>query len=214
MEQPVRRMGCEEEIKKRKAVKSESFFYVRHPVLQSCGARPASRKHGLVSGKIVSYRTIRYHEKVKIEVFLRQSPLAEVTRVARNVERHVGRIFQTEGLHLLEALVLVTAFFEAPAPVKPSRLAETLSTSRGNVSHCVSALETKGFIERRIDPDDARSFYLVLRPQGKKCAMQVIRTFDRMQKEFEKQIGTAELCEALDVIKRIEQICATAAGSI
>ena len=56
----------------------------------------------------------------------------------------------------------------------------------------IAALEAKGFILRRIDPDDARSFHLVLRPQGKKCAMQVIRTFDRMQKDFEKRIGAAE----------------------
>ena len=148
---------------------------------------------------------------MRIEAFLEQSPLFELSRAARNVERHIGRIFQAEGLHLLEALVLVAAFFEAPEPVRPSRLAETLHTTRGNVSHCVAALEAKGFILRRIDPEDARSFHLVVRPQGKKCAMQVIRTFDRMQRDFEKRIGSAELREALDVVSRIERICASAA---
>jgi DNA-binding MarR family transcriptional regulator len=147
---------------------------------------------------------------MRIEAFLEQSPLFEVSRAARNVERHIGRIFQAEGLHLLEALVLVAAFFETPEPVRPSRLAETLHTTRGNVSHCVAALEAKGFILRRIDPEDARSFHLVVRPQGKKCAMQVIRTFDRMQRDFEKRIGSGELREALDVVNRIEQICAGA----
>jgi DNA-binding MarR family transcriptional regulator len=147
---------------------------------------------------------------VRIEAFLKHSPLFEVSRAARNFERHISRIFESEDLHLLEALVLVATFFEAPEPVKPSRLADTLSTSRGNVSHCVAALEAKGFIRRRIDPDDARSFHLVLRPQGKKCAMEAIRTFDRMQRDFEKRIGTAELCDALEVVRRVERICATA----
>jgi DNA-binding MarR family transcriptional regulator len=150
---------------------------------------------------------------MRIEVFLKQSPLFEVSRAARNLERHIGRIFENEDLHLLETLILVTAYFEAPAPVRPSRLADTLSTSRGNVSHCVSALEAKGFIRRQIDPEDARSFYLLLQPRGKKCAMQVIRTMDRMQRDFEKRIGTAELGEALAVVRRIEQICATAAAA-
>jgi DNA-binding MarR family transcriptional regulator len=147
---------------------------------------------------------------VRIEAFLKHSPLFEVSRTARNLERHMARIFEAEGLHLLEALVLVTAFFEAPEPVRPSGLADTLSTSRGNVSHCVSSLEAKGFLRRRIDPEDARGFYLMLRPQGKKCAMQVIRTLDRMQRDFEKRIGTAELSGALEVVKRIEEICAHA----
>jgi hypothetical protein len=40
--------------------------------------------------------------------------------------------------------------------------------------------------------------------------MQVIRTFDRMQKDFEKRTGAMKLCESLEVIKRIEQICASA----
>jgi DNA-binding MarR family transcriptional regulator len=140
-----------------------------------------------------------------------QSPLFEVSRAARNVERHIGRIFQAERLHLLEALVLVAAFFEAPEPVRPSRLAEALHTTRGNVNHCVSALEAKGFVLRRIDPDDARSFHLVLGPQGKKCAMQVNRTFELMQRDFEKRIGSGELRETLDIVNRIERICASAA---
>jgi DNA-binding MarR family transcriptional regulator len=148
---------------------------------------------------------------MRIEAFLRQSPLFEISRATRNFERHIGRIFQAEGLNLLEALVLVAVFFETPEPARPSRLADTLSTTRGNVSQCVAALEAKGFILRRIDPDDARSFHLVLRPQGKKCAMQVIRTLDRMQKDFEKGIGAEELREALGVVNRIERICASAA---
>jgi hypothetical protein len=41
--------------------------------------------------------------------------------------------------------------------------------------------------------------------------MQVIRTFDRMQRDFEKRIGSGELREALDVVNRIERICAGAA---
>ena len=66
---------------------------------------------------------------VRIEVFLRQSPLFGVSRAARNLERYTAHMFQAEGLHLLEAVVLVTAFVEAPEPVWPSQLADTLSTS-------------------------------------------------------------------------------------
>jgi hypothetical protein len=42
--------------------------------------------------------------------------------------------------------------------------------------------------------------------------MQVIRTFDRMQRDFENRIGAAELSKALDVVQRIDKICAAAAS--
>lgn len=125
----------------------------------------------------------------------------------------MARIFETGELTLLEALVLAAAFFEDPKPVRPSQLAETFSTTRGNVSHCVSSLEAKGFLERRIDPGDARSFQLQLQPRGKKIAMGVIRTMDRMQKEFEKAIGAAALAAALEVVQRVERMCAERATS-
>jgi DNA-binding MarR family transcriptional regulator len=48
--------------------------------------------------------------------------------------------------------------------VKPSYLAETFQTTRGNVSHCISSLEAKGLSRRRIDAEDARALELVLEP--------------------------------------------------
>ena len=151
---------------------------------------------------------------MRIATFLQQSLPFEVTRASRSLDRHIARIFQTEDLNFMAALVLVAAFFEHPKRVTPSQLAETLGTTRGNVSHCIASLEAKGFLQRRIDPDDARSFHLLLRPQGKKHAMQVIRTLDQMQKEFETRLGTAKLAAALDIVKRVEQICSEIATSV
>jgi DNA-binding MarR family transcriptional regulator len=61
-------------------------------------------------------------------------------------------------------LVLAAIFFEKKGGVKPSYLAETLQTTRGNVSHCISSLEAKGLLRRRIDAEDARALELVLEP--------------------------------------------------
>jgi len=35
------------------------------------------------------------------------------------------------------------------------------------VSHCVSSLEAKGLLQRKIDPEDARAFLLTLETAGK-----------------------------------------------
>ena len=143
---------------------------------------------------------------MRIKAFLLQSPLFAISRASRRVDQVLG----AGDLPFLEALVLVSIFFEEPKPVKPSQLAETLCTARGNVSHCISALESKELVRRRIDPDDARGFHVLLKPHGRTRAMRVIRAFDRLQKQFEREIGASELKSALAVIRKVEQLCAYA----
>src|SRR6266481_8218883 len=108
---------------------------------------------------------------MRIEAFLRQSPVFQASRITRRMEGLLNAILREEGLTFFEALMLASIFFEKKGGIKPSDLAETFQTTRSNVSHCISSLEAKGLVERRIDPDDARAVQLVLRQQGKKRAV-------------------------------------------
>jgi DNA-binding MarR family transcriptional regulator len=127
-----------------------------------------------------------------------------VNRAARRFESLASRVLAADNLGFLEALVLAALFFEAPRQVKPSQLAETFATTRGNLSHCVSSLEAKGLLLRRIDPNDARAYLLALKPLGKRCAVRVIAALDRMQKDFESEIGKAGLAEMIRSIRKLE----------
>ena len=131
-----------------------------------------------------------------------------VNRAARRFESATGRVLAGDGLGFLEGLVLAAIFFESPRPVKPSQLAETFGTTRGNVSHCVSSLEAKGLLQRKIDPCDARAYLLTLKPQGKRSAMRSIAAFDKLQKEFETEVGKAALGEMLKSLRRLEALFA------
>lgn len=127
-----------------------------------------------------------------------------VSRAARRFEALAAHALADDDLSFLEGLTLAALFFESPRPVKPSQLAETFGTTRGTVSHCLSSLEAKGLLQRKIDPGDARAFLLALKPQGKRTALRVISTFDRLQKEFEGEIGKTALSEMLKTIGRLE----------
>lgn len=144
---------------------------------------------------------------MKISAFLTQSPIFTVSWAARQFENHLKRLFQTNDLNFLQALILVSILFEEPKKVTPSQLAMVLITSRGNISHNISALEANGLVMRRIDPNDARAYHLLLKPRGKQVAMQVIRTLHQMQNSLEKTLGTAKIASALDVIRQIEEAC-------
>src|SRR3982075_1912900 len=126
---------------------------------------------------------------MRIEAFLRQSPVFQASRIARRMEASLNAILQEEELTFFEALMLAAIFFEKKGGIKPSDLAETFQTTRGNVSHCISSLEAKGLVRRRIDPEDARAFQLVLQPAGRKRAVRVAGILDRMQGRFESTIG-------------------------
>ena len=144
---------------------------------------------------------------MRIDAFLQESPMFAVNRAARRFESLASQVLAADNLNFLEGLVLAAMFFEAARPVKPSQLAETFGTTRGNVSHCVSSLEAKGLLQRKIDPEDARAFLLTLKPQGKKCAVRVIGAFDKLQREFEQETGKTALGEMLKNLRRLEALC-------
>ena len=100
---------------------------------------------------------------MRIDAFLSESPMFAVNRAARHFESLAVRALAADKLGFLEGLVLAALFFEAPRQVKPSELAATFATTRGNISHCVSALEAKGLLQRKIDPGDARAYLLTLK---------------------------------------------------
>jgi DNA-binding MarR family transcriptional regulator len=144
---------------------------------------------------------------MRIDAFLHESPMFAVNRAARRFESLAARALANDELGFLEGLVLAAMYFEAPLPVKPSQLAETFATTRGNVSHCLSSLEAKGLLQRKIDPEDARAYQLTLKPQGKKTAVRVIGAFDKLQRGFEREVGKTALGETLKSLRRLEALC-------
>ena len=141
---------------------------------------------------------------MRIEAYLRESPMFTVKSAARHFDALAAEAFAADDLGFTEGLVLAATFFEDPQPIRPSQLAETFGTTRGNVSHAISSLEGKGLVQRKIDPVDARGYLLTLRPSGKKCAIRVIGAFDKMQQRFEKQVGKGNLETALRVIRALQ----------
>jgi len=123
------------------------------------------------------------------------------------MEASLNLVLREEGLTFFESLVLAAIFFEKKGGVKPSYLAETFQTTRGNVSHCVSSLEAKGLVRRRIDAEDARALQLVLLPAGRKRAARVVGILDRMQRHFEEKIGVAKLEGMLEQLHSVEELC-------
>jgi DNA-binding MarR family transcriptional regulator len=150
---------------------------------------------------------------MRIEAFLRQSPIVQTSRIARRMEAALNRVLKDEDVTAFEALVLAAILFERRGEIKPSALAEAFETTRSNVSHCISSLEAKGLVERKIDPEDARAVQLVLRPKGKRQAARVVGILDRMQRRFEEGIGAAKLQGMIAQMSQVEELCSRLADA-
>lgn len=150
---------------------------------------------------------------MRIESFLKQSPVFQISHSARRIDALLNRILRGEELTFFEALILAAIFFEKKGGIKPSELAETFQTTRGNVSHCLSSLEAKGLMRRRIDPEDARAFQLMLLPAGRKRAARVVGIMDRMQVQFEQTMGASGMEALLRQMFIVESLCTGLAQS-
>jgi DNA-binding MarR family transcriptional regulator len=150
---------------------------------------------------------------MRIESFLKESPVFQISRSARRLDGLLNRILREEEVTFFEALVLAAIFFEKKRGIKPSELAETFQSTRGNVSHCVSSLEAKGLVRRRVDPEDARALHLTLQPAGRKRAARVVGILDRMQSQFEGISRPPDFEAMLAQMLIIESLCTGLAQS-
>lgn len=150
---------------------------------------------------------------MRIQSFLRESPVFQVSRAARQLDTMLNLILRDEGVGFFEALVLAAIFFEKKGGIKPSELAETFQMSRANVSHCIASLEAKALVRRRMDAQDARGYRLTLLPAGRKRAARVVGILDRMQGQFEQIAGTAGLESMMRQLFIVESLCSGMAQS-
>ncbi|MCU1321157.1 MAG: regulatory protein MarR [Acidobacteriaceae bacterium] len=130
--------------------------------------------------------------------------------MARRMDASLAEALKGEELSVFEAMVLASIFFEKHGEIKPSEIAVAFQTTRGNVSHCISSLEAKGLVKRRIDPDDARGVQLLLKPLGRRRAGRVVGILDRIQRQLEETIGVANLEAMLKRLSQVEAVCASA----
>jgi DNA-binding MarR family transcriptional regulator len=143
---------------------------------------------------------------MRIDAFLQESPMFAILRAARRLDALANEALAEDDLSFAEGLILTAILFEEPRPIKPSQLADTFGTTRGNISHSLSSLEGRGFLQRRIDPEDARAYQVTLRPAGKKCAVRVVGALDQLQRIFEREIGKTALKEMLTAIRATESL--------
>ena len=142
---------------------------------------------------------------MKIERYLDQSPIFAAQVTAETIVRDLNVRLGADDLNFLQALILVAIFFENPKPISPSTLSKVLHTTAGNVSHCLTHLESRKMIRRTLDGVDARKYQISIRPEGKKTAVKLIKVFDASQSRIEKSLSIASVQKVVYSLSEIRQ---------
>ena len=104
-------------------------------------------------------------------------PIGRIKRCAALLEQQLESAFVEFDLSLWEFDMLATLRRTgAPYCLSPTELFSTLMVTSGTMTHRLKRLETRGFIERVPNAQDARSMLVQLTPHGKTLIDRVVET--------------------------------------
>jgi len=129
---------------------------------------------------------------VKIEKFLDSNPFAIMAIVTQEIDRSIRADLMDEGLTFMQALALVSIFFEDGKAAHPKDMAETFGMTKSNLSHLLNKLQEMKLVTRKVHAEDFRRQQVSLTVLGEKTCQRLIRYFNRMQDRLEESFGDAE----------------------
>jgi DNA-binding MarR family transcriptional regulator len=102
-----------------------------------------------------------------------------LAKVCRAHRAYVGELLSAHGLHVGQDMVLVELWQDDG--LRGSELADRLGVEPPTVTKMLRRLEACGLVERRTDPEDARSLRVYLTPQGRALEEPVVQCWERAE---------------------------------
>ena len=124
---------------------------------------------------MVAARKARADKPVEINPREEEAISSLVFHLGRELRTALDRRLLGHGITSQQAaLLLLSRLLKEPSPIK---MAARLGTDTAGMTRLLDRLETKGFIFRKISPDDRRSLVVVLGPRSKNLLPRLIPAF-------------------------------------
>jgi len=124
-----------------------------------------------------------------------------LARVSKAHRGRVGRELAALGLHPGQELVLAELWREDGLRV--CELAGSLGVEPPTATRMVQRLERCGFVERRRDPEDARSFRVYLSGRGRSAVERVFRCWEQVEQEALDGLSSEERALLRGLLERV-----------
>lgn len=106
------------------------------------------------------------------------------------------------NLNLSQASLL--AFLFEAGPITQSRLASRLGMGRAATGLVINALEARGLIERRTNPDDRRAWLIALCPEGLRMTEPIFEIDTALRRELRTGISRSERQQLAGLLLRLK----------
>ena len=112
---------------------------------------------------------------------IRESDSFTLAKVCRAHRGNVGELLAEVGLHVGQEMVLIELWEKDG--LRGGELAERLGIEPPTVTKMLRRLEKCGLVERRQDPNDARSFRVYLTDEGRSLEEPVARCWEKVEEK-------------------------------
>jgi DNA-binding MarR family transcriptional regulator len=120
---------------------------------------------------------------------------ALLRRPSETVRRHMLMRLHEHGYDDLEPAHLSVLQYPGPGGLRPSELAARLGMSKQAVNYLLGQLERLGYLERRSDPDDARSRRIALTDRGAAIVPVIREAVAEIEREWAGRLGAARFSQ-------------------
>lgn len=124
------------------------------------------------------------------------SPMGLIGRlgnVTLHLSREMEKVFSQFGLNTSSFDVLATLRRAGdPYTLSPGEMLSTLMVTSGTMTNRIDQLEKAGWVIRKVNPEDGRSFLVSLTPEGLELINQVIEAHAENQKRLVSGLSQQE----------------------
>lgn len=86
---------------------------------------------------------------------------------------------------------------------RPSELARRADMTKQAIGELIADLESKGYVERRRDPDDGRANLVVLTDRGRRVDEAADEAIAGIEADYVRRLGRARFDELLDLVAEL-----------
>jgi MarR family transcriptional regulator, transcriptional regulator for hemolysin len=128
-----------------------------------------------------------------------------IHRMARLLRVHLIQFFEREGLDITPEQMFILFRLHEKEGQAQAELADKALNDHPNVTRLLDALEKRGLIARRADPEDRRKSLIFLTEEGKALMARLVPLVIEERRRLFKGITQQELDLFEDIMKRVEQ---------
>lgn len=128
--------------------------------------------------------------------------LSPIHRAIRQITLHLEPPLAELGLRAGEGHLL--GYLDAYGPCPVGEVARVFGWKKSTLTSVLDRLETRGILERRLNPDDRRSFLVELTSAGRELARRTHQPVDELERQIRQRIGEDDLAGFRNVMAAID----------